>query len=68
MRHTHGCEPRNPLNMIIQENHAADGANLIISYRSWIFGVILLNDKIAPKTHLVEHPTSPLTMECLLPH
>ena len=32
MRHTHGCEPRNPYNMIIQENHAANRANSIISY------------------------------------
>lgn len=32
MRYTHGCKPRNPYNMIIQENHAADRANLIISY------------------------------------
>ena len=28
MRHTHGCEPRNPYDMIIQENHAANGAYL----------------------------------------
>ena len=32
MRYIHGCKPRNPYNMIIQENHAADRANLIISY------------------------------------
>ena len=32
MRYTHGCKPRNPYNMIIQENHAADRANLIISH------------------------------------
>ena len=32
MRHTHECEPRNPYNMIIQENHAAGGANFIISH------------------------------------
>ena len=31
MRHVHGHEPRNPYNMIIQENHVADRANLIIS-------------------------------------
>ena len=32
MRCIHGRKPRNPYNMIIQENHAADRANLIISY------------------------------------
>ena len=32
MRYTHGCKPRNPYNMIIQENHAANRATLIISY------------------------------------
>ena len=26
MRYDHGLPPRNPLNMIIQENHVADGA------------------------------------------
>ena len=31
MRYTHGCKPRNPYNMIIQENHVTDRANLIIS-------------------------------------
>ena len=30
MRYVHGHKPRNPYNMIIQENHAADRANLII--------------------------------------
>lgn len=30
MRYTHGCKPRNPYNMIIQENHVADRAILII--------------------------------------
>ena len=34
MRYTHGCKPRNPYNMIIQENHAANRANLIIPYLS----------------------------------
>ncbi len=33
MRYTHGCKPRNPYNMIIQENHAAGRANSIISYK-----------------------------------
>ena len=32
MRYIHGCKPRNPLNMIIQENHAAGRANLIIPH------------------------------------
>ena len=32
MRCVHGRKPRNPYNMIIQENHVADRANLIISY------------------------------------
>ena len=32
MRYTHGCKPRNPYNMIIQENHAANGAITIISH------------------------------------
>ena len=32
MRCIHGHKPRNPYNMIIQENHAADRANIIISY------------------------------------
>ena len=32
MRYIHGRKPRNPLNMIIQENHAASRANIIISY------------------------------------
>ena len=32
MRYVHGHKPRNPYNMIIQENHAADGANSIIPY------------------------------------
>ncbi len=26
MRYIHGCKPRNPLNMIIQENHVASRA------------------------------------------
>ena len=30
MRYTHGCMPRNPYNMIIQENHAVDRATIII--------------------------------------
>ena len=30
MRYTHGCKPRNPYNMIIQENHAVDRATIII--------------------------------------
>ena len=33
MRYTHGCKPRNPYNMIIQENHAAGRAIFIIAYR-----------------------------------
>ncbi len=32
MRYIHGCKPRNPYNMIIQENHVAGRANYIISY------------------------------------
>lgn len=32
MRYTHGCKPRNPYNMIIQENHAAGRAIFIITY------------------------------------
>lgn len=32
--HFHGNEPRNPLNMIIQENHAATRANSIVTYLS----------------------------------
>lgn len=32
MRYVHGRKPRNPVNMIIQENHAAERAKLIISY------------------------------------
>lgn len=34
MRYDHGRKPRNPYNMIIQENHAADRANLIIPGKS----------------------------------
>ena len=30
MRYVHGHKPRNPYNMIIQENHAASRATLII--------------------------------------
>ncbi len=32
MRNSHGSLPRNPYNMIIQENHVADRATLIIPY------------------------------------
>ena len=32
MRYAHERMPRNPLNMIIQENHAANEASFIISY------------------------------------
>ena len=32
MRYDHGRKPRNPYNMIIQENHAANRATLIISH------------------------------------
>lgn len=32
MRNSHGSLPRNPYNMIIQENHVADRATLIITY------------------------------------
>ena len=32
MRYSHGCKPRNPYDMIIQENHAANRATFIISY------------------------------------
>lgn len=32
MRYIHGRKPRNPFNMIIQENHVADRANLIVSH------------------------------------
>ena len=31
MRADHGLQPRNPLNMIIQENHAAAKATFIIT-------------------------------------
>ena len=33
MRYDHGHKPRNPLNMIIQENHAAGWATLIIHHK-----------------------------------
>ena len=32
MRYDHGRKPRNPYNMIIQENHVATRAIFIISY------------------------------------
>ena len=32
MRYIHGRKPRNPLDMIIQENHVAGRASTIISY------------------------------------
>ena len=32
MRYIHGCKPRNPFDMIIQENHVAGRATLIIPY------------------------------------
>ncbi len=32
MRHLHGDEPRNPYNMIIQENHAATRVTSIVTY------------------------------------
>ena len=31
MRYSHGCKPRNPYNMIIQENHVANRAIFIIA-------------------------------------
>ena len=33
MRYIHGRKPRNPYNMIIQENHVAGRATIIIPYR-----------------------------------
>ena len=37
MRADHGLQPRNPYNMIIQENHAATRANLIIPYWGFLW-------------------------------
>ena len=33
MRYNHGCKPRNPLNMIIQENHAASKGLLLLYHK-----------------------------------
>ena len=48
MRYTHGCKPRNPYNMIIQENHAAGRANSIITYKV-LTGYLLLGSRNAQK-------------------
>ncbi len=37
MRYIHGRKPRNPYDMIIQENHAADRATSIVSdYKTFV--------------------------------
>ena len=51
MRYTHGCKPRNPYNMIIQENHVADRANLIIPHLSPNYKV----EEIEYPLHAINH-------------
>jgi len=54
MRYGHDRKPRNPYNMIIQENHAADKAVLIIPH----FGVLCTNYEIKEikyPLHAVNH-------------
>ncbi len=56
MRYVHGHKPRNPYNMIIQENHAADKANLIISYYGQVLSPII--SQIKPRNPYPSTPTS----------
>jgi len=51
MRYTHGCKPRNPYNMIIQENHVADRANLIIPYLGTNYPVEKVEDTVHTTNH-----------------
>ena len=46
MRYIHGRKPRNPYNMIIQENHVASRANLIIH------GAVLFVKRVAGQPRL----------------
>ena len=65
MRYTHGCKPRKPYNMIIQENHAANRANSIIAYgagfvkkapiESWLRYANYPIEKFDYAIHTVDH-------------
>ena len=54
MRYIHGCKPRNPYNMIIQENHVANRATLIIPH----FKILVPSYKVEEvdaSSHAVNH-------------
>lgn len=56
MRYDHGLPPRNPLNMIIQENHVASRAY----YNYIIFGTLIsyyFVEEIYYPSHAINHQT-----------